>query len=145
MTPDALAALHRAAFVQSRAWTAAEFSDLLAQRFTALTLRPHGFALSRTLAGESELLAIAVHPSQQGNGIGRALIRQWLTETAATAQTALLEVAADNTAALHLYATEGFTEIACRPAYYPRKNAAAVDAIVMHRPVTFGQVPNSPV
>lgn len=143
MTPEALACLHRAAFWSERPWSAAEFDGLLDSRFVHLNTHPHGFALSRTVAGESELLTIAVHPDFQGQGIGRALTKEWLAGLRGSAQTAFLEVAADNTAALHLYTTEGFTEIGRRAGYYARKNAAAADAIVMQRGVTFGQTPES--
>lgn len=139
MTPDQLAILHRAAFTTERPWTAAEFAELLESQFVRLHPHPAGFALSRTIAGESELLTVAVHPDHQRTGIGRAVLRQWLSELAPNTESAFLEVAADNTAAITLYAAEGFAEIARRAGYYARKNAAAADALVMRRDVTFGQ------
>lgn len=135
MTPERLEALHRAAFISERPWTAAEFAELLNGRFVHLYPHAHGFALSRTVAGESELLTLAVHPDFQGQGIGRALTKEWLAGLRGSAQTAFLEVAADNAAATNLYTTEGFTEIGRRAGYYARKNAAAADAIVMQRVV----------
>lgn len=143
MTPEALASLHRAAFATERPWSASEFAGLLEGRFVNLHTHPHGFALSRTVAGESELLTLAVHPNFQGQGIGRDLTRDWLSGLPITAQTAFLEVAADNAVAINLYTTEGFAEIARRQGYYARKNAAAADAIVMQRGITHGQAPES--
>lgn len=139
MTPDALAALHGAAFRTERPWSASEFRDLLSSPLVTLFAVPAGFALTRTVAGESELLTLAVHPDQQGKGIGRTLLRRWLADMQQTAEAAFLEVAADNTAAISLYTSEGFSEIARRPAYYARKNAAAADAVVLRRSVTLGQ------
>ncbi len=143
MTPERLAALHTAAFTQERPWTAQEFASLLQSDFIELIPHENGFVLFRTVAGESELLTLAVHPDHQGHGIGRELVRKWLFSLEGKADTAFLEVAADNTSAILLYTSEDFAEIARRPAYYARKNAAAADAIVMQRVVTFGQAPDS--
>ena len=143
MTPADLAALHRAAFLQDRSWSAEEFASLLASPFVTLHDAPHGFALTRTVAGESELLTLAVDPAHQGQGIGRALLRRWIAAAAPDAQIAFLEVASDNTAAVPLYLSEGFTEVARRGAYYLRKNAAAADAIVMQRALTLGHTLDS--
>ena len=143
MTPDTLATIHRLAFQAERPWSVDEFSELLANPHVGLHSHRHGFALSRSIAGESELLTLAVDPDYQRRGIGRALTRQWLSDVANIAQTAFLEVAADNTAACHVYRTECFTEIARRPAYYARKNGAAMDAILMRRDLTCGQLSES--
>lgn len=139
MTPERLAELHRAAFLTERAWSEAEFETLLQSEFVKLITDANGFALTRTLAGESELLTLAVHPEHQGKGIGRKLTKTWLADLQGNADSAFLEVASDNAGAIHVYATEGFWEIARRPAYYTRKNAAAADAIVMRRAVTSGK------
>ncbi|MEM6940401.1 MAG: GNAT family N-acetyltransferase [Pseudomonadota bacterium] len=133
MSPEALAALHRRAFASQRAWTAAEFADLLRAEQVSLHSHPNGFALSRTVAGETELLTLAVDPVHQGVGVGRQLIRLWLAKTAHVAPRAFLEVAADNHPARHIYATEGFDAVGRRPAYYARTSAPPVDAIVMQR------------
>jgi len=66
--------------VHDRSWTAAEFNDLLDTPFVQLFTRTQGFALTRTLAGESELLTLAVHPQQRLRGIARALLADWLAE-----------------------------------------------------------------
>jgi ribosomal-protein-alanine N-acetyltransferase len=140
MTPEALAQLHRAAFTRERPWQAAEFAELLKSPFTALLSAPHGFALIRTIAGESELLTLAVDPSQQRRGIARALLRDWLDGLAASgASRAFLEVAADNDPALALYRALGFEICGIRRGYYQRAQAPAADALLMARDVTLGQ------
>ena len=141
MTPAELSALHQAAFVHERGWSAAEFADLLQNRFVTLHHRPHGFALSRTLAGESELLTLAVDPAFQGRGLGRQLLRDWIASAAGNAETAFLEVASDNHAALSLYASEGFDRSGLRRGYYARSGAPFADAILMRRQLTHGQQP----
>lgn len=137
MTPQELARVHAAAFVQGRPWTQAEFAALLSSPHVALTTRPGGFALTRTVAGESELLTIAVDPSCQRKGIASALMHDWLEGI--EADSAFLEVAADNHPARALYEAFQFTEVGQRPAYYLRKDAPSVDALVLRRDLTLGQ------
>lgn len=139
MTPDRMAALHAAAFRHERAWTAGEFTQLLAQNHTHVCVHAQGFALTRTLAGESELLTLAVDPAHHRQGIARTLMHDWLTALQNTAETAFLEVASDNHGARALYAHFGFEQVAVRTGYYMRKDAAAVDALILRRNVTLGQ------
>lgn len=138
-----MADLHRAAFTEERSWSASEFQDLLESPHVTAFNNSYGFALSRTVAGESELLTLAVAPSHQGQGIGRALTQDWLDSLAGVAEVAFLEVAADNIAALALYRSLQFAESGLRKAYYTRAGAASADAIVMRRRLTFGQSPES--
>jgi len=130
MTPKALAALHARAFTRERPWSADEFSDLLANPLTHLEVHAHGFALWRGVAGEAELLTIAVDPARQGSGIGGRLMRAWMAEAARSCETAFLEVAADNDAALALYARYGFETTAKRVQYYQRPEGSA-DALIL--------------
>ena len=134
MTPQALAQLHAAAFTSGRPWSADEFASLCAEAHTCLTTAEHGFALWRAVAGEAELLTIAVAPDRQGRGIGTALMRDWMAEAAQQADTAFLEVAADNAPACALYGKCGFAKVAERPAYYSRETGK-VDAWVMRAPL----------
>lgn len=136
MTADEMARIHAAAFAPERGWTAAEFANLLAQPYTQLLNRPEGFALTRTLAGETELLTLAIDPPAQGQGVARALLVDWLAQTRSTADTAFLEVAADNATARHLYTALGFAQTGARHGYYARGAAPAVDAILMTRAST---------
>lgn len=129
MTPAQLSVLHGAAFHDERAWSATEFEDLLSQPTAHLFTAPRGFALIRVVADEAELLVIAVHPDAQGAGVGRKLMQDWMQGIAASE--AFLEVAQDNAAAISLYKSCGFAQVGQRRAYYARKNAPDVDAIVM--------------
>ncbi|MEP3687110.1 MAG: GNAT family N-acetyltransferase [Sulfitobacter dubius] len=138
MTAAELAALHAAAFTQDRPWQEAEFASLLDSPFVQLFTRPGGFALTRTIAGESELLTLAVDPSCQRQGIGRTLLRDWLAALPADCASAFLEVAADNQPARALYTGENFAHIATRRAYYARIDAPAVDACILRRDLTHG-------
>lgn len=134
MTPHDLSLIHTAAFTMSRPWTEQEFETLLSNPHTHLFTRPTGFALLQVIAGEAELLTIAVHPDAQGEGTGQQLMADWITGVQATE--AFLEVAADNAPARHLYTANGFAEVARRKSYYARKSGDSVDAIVMRAPLT---------
>ncbi len=138
MTPEQLAQVHAAAFIHERSWSAAEFTTLLAQPFIHLFFEKGGFALVRTLAGESELLTLAVAPEHQRQGIARRLLIEWIEACSQQADTAFLEVAADNIGALTLYDSLFFQRSNLRKAYYSRVGAASVDAVLMTRVLTQG-------
>ena len=132
MTPAAMAALHARCFTTPRPWTAAEFAALLAEPPVFATLAETGFALGRVVADEAELLTIAVAPEARRQGEGRALLDGFLrTARARGAETAFLEVAADNAAALALYSRSGFAEAGRRRGYYHSPGNPPVDALVM--------------
>lgn len=139
MTPNQMADIHRAAFLNERGWNADEFSALLAQPYCAAFSAQGGFALTRTLAGESELLTLAVDPARQRRGIAGNLITRWIEAIQSTTETAFLEVAADNHGAIALYTKRGFTQSGLRKGYYPRTNGPSVDAVLMSRALTSGK------
>ena len=136
MTPDTLAQIHAAAFTTDRSWSAQEFQTLQNSPHTHVTATPAGFALWRSVAGEAELLTIAVHPTHQNKGLGRQLMSRWMAQAASSADTALLEVAADNSAARKLYVHFGFQIVAIRKNYYSRPSGKA-DAVLMRAPLPF--------
>lgn len=139
MTPEhvgasaaaALAGLHAQAFEAS--WSAAEFADLLGQAGVfALAADDQGFILMREVAGEAEVLTLAVAPAARRQGLGRALLAAALVECARRGvQSVFLEVAADNLAALDLYKAAGFARAGLRRGYYARSAGAAVDALIL--------------
>jgi ribosomal-protein-alanine N-acetyltransferase len=133
---DALAALHRAAFVTDRAWSADEFATLLDSAYCHLNSTEHGFALWRAVAGEAELLTIATHPAHQRRRIATTLMQDWMDAASIRATTAFLEVAADNAPAIALYSRVGFDIIARRAGYYTRAHGG-VDALVMRASLPF--------
>ncbi len=138
MTPERLAQIHAACF-PGRPWSAGEFAELLAKPTSQLTCAPcgQGFALAQTVAGEAELLTIAVMPDAQRKGLGAALLSSLIEAlTVAHAERLFLEVARDNAPARALYRAFGFAEIGLRKAYYARAGSAAVDALVLAREIT---------
>ena len=138
-TAAALAALHRRCFTVPRPWSAAEIAGLLAAAGAILIAVPQGFALGRAVAGEAELLTLAVAPEARRQGIGRGLVTDFIARAAAQgAATVFLEVAADNAAALALYRAAGFAEAGRRRGYYRRPDGAAADALVLRRALPAG-------
>lgn len=94
-----------------------------------------GFALSRLLMDEAELLLLAVEPGARGQGVGRALIERTVALAAEKgAHRLLLEVRDDNRA-LDLYRCAGFSEIGRRRNYYHGKDGATRDALTLARPI----------
>ena len=131
-----MARLHAAAFVMPRPWSAAEIADLLASPWCFALTEAEGFVMGRVIAGEAELLTIAVEPASQGRGVGRTLMLRFLDEVARRGGTRVfLEVAETNAAARALYARTGFDESGRRRGYFRAPDGQAVDAVVM----TWGQ------
>jgi ribosomal-protein-alanine N-acetyltransferase len=97
--------------------------------------RTIGFAMSRLLIDEAELLLLAVEPEARGRGAGRALIeRTAAIATGKGARRLLLEVR-DGNHAFDLYHEAGFSEIGRRPAYYRGSDGRTRDALTLARPL----------
>ncbi|WP_135449599.1 MULTISPECIES: ribosomal protein S18-alanine N-acetyltransferase [Tabrizicola] len=135
MTPDGLAALHARCFTTPRPWGEAEFAAFLNDPLAFLLVEGDaGFLLGRAVAGEAELLTLAVAPEARRRGLGQRLVSRFLYQARLRgAETAFLEVAADNDPARALYARAGFTEAGRRRSYYHAPDGVAVDALVLRR------------
>lgn len=127
------AAVHGEAF--ARPWTEQAFADLLALPTTRGGIlldgaEPVGVVLLQSVAGEAEVLTIAIRPSWRRGGLGRRLLDWAMAQLAAEGVERLfLEVEAGNTAARALYAAAGFAQVAVRRGYYE----GGADALVMAR------------
>jgi [ribosomal protein S18]-alanine N-acetyltransferase len=133
-----LADLHDKAF--PKPWTALEFDDLLKSPGAFAVLgeagdpaEAKGFVLCRSIAGEAEILTIAVDPAARRRGWGAALVEVAAGfAMEAKAEAMFLEVAVDNAAAIALYQATGFLEVGLRKGYYPHPDGSR-DALVMRR------------
>lgn len=125
----ALAALHATAF--DHPWPETEIASLMASPGVfALIVDGEGFILCRAIAGEAEILTLAVDPAVRRRGTGRALVEAAaLLAVQMDGETLFLEVADDNAAALALYESAGFEAVGRRRGYY----ASGADAVVMSR------------
>jgi ribosomal-protein-alanine N-acetyltransferase len=104
------------------------FTQIAEDRAGALA----GYVFCREVAGESELLNLAVDPALRRGGVGRILLDaalQWLTLRGA--HETFLEVRESNAAAIALYERVGFRAVGRRPDYYQRP---VEDAILYRRP-----------
>jgi ribosomal-protein-alanine N-acetyltransferase len=132
----AIAALHAASF--HRGWSEDEIERLLFDRdiltHRALLRRKlAGFVMSRIVAGESEILSVAVSTSHQGRGLARALLKLHLGRLAALGvKTVFLEVDENNQPARRLYARIGFREVGRRTGYYAGPSGPG-DALTLRR------------
>jgi ribosomal-protein-alanine N-acetyltransferase len=87
-----------------------------------------GYAGLMAAGGDADVQTVAVAPRARGAGVGRMLLAELLAEAARRrCNDVLLEVRADNEAALTLYDRFGFERIARRRGYY----RGGVDAVVM--------------
>jgi ribosomal-protein-alanine N-acetyltransferase len=117
-----------------RPWSAEEFASLLAQPSTHLSACAQAFALGRTAAGEAELLSLATLPYARRRGLARRHLAGFeAAARACGADVAFLEVAADNAAALALYASEGWRETGRRAGYYRRRGRPDADALLLRK------------
>jgi [ribosomal protein S18]-alanine N-acetyltransferase len=90
-----------------------------------------GFIAARAVAGEMEVLNLAVDPVGRRSGAGRALLDAALDAGRnAGARRAYLEVRESNRAARRFYERRGFAMIGERPRYYSDPEE---DAILMAR------------
>lgn len=119
-------------------WSRALFEEELGRAFShsiAAMSEPGGevmgYAICWTVAGESHLLNIAVHPEARRRGIGRLLLRECIRRGAmARSRSILLEVRPGNEPALSLYCREGFRFVGIRRKYY---TDTGEDALVLVR------------
>ena len=123
------------------AWTAPQCAGLLPMPGVWLTLARDasgviGFALSRIVAAEAELLLLAVRRRAQGRGVGKLLLERF-TGAAKTlgAERLHLEVREGNHA-VKLYEDSGFTLVGRRRNYYSGPDGRCYDALTLAKIVT---------
>jgi [ribosomal protein S18]-alanine N-acetyltransferase len=133
-TPACMAAVHAAAYRLDRPWSLDEFTSLAASPHGLALGDARGFVLARIIADEAEVLTIATHPDHRRKGLALALLDRFHQAARARgAETAFLEVAADNAPARALYHAAGYRPAGLRRAYYARAGAGAVDALILRR------------
>ncbi|MDQ2077736.1 ribosomal protein S18-alanine N-acetyltransferase [Marinimicrobium sp. ABcell2] len=135
-TADLPAVLGLERKVQSHPWEPSSFEDCLRGRHKCW-LAKHGdqllgFVVLAWAGGEAELLNIAVDPSNQGQGIGRCLLRAAIELAQPHAEMMFLEVRVSNRKAINFYYQEDFFEVGVRRDYYPGVNGRE-DALVLAR------------
>ena len=88
-----------------------------------------GFAMSKRVLDEEELLLLAVMPDQRSRGIGRALVARMIAAARDAGIARLFLEMRDGNPAEHLYRSCGFSPVGRRRNYYRRRDGRQVDAI----------------
>ena len=137
---DAVAKLHAQSFY--RGWPRQDIEQYLLDRDTPTLVacdkkrKVAGFAMLRLLGDDVELMTIAVEPKFRGKGVGAALLNACFADLMMTpSRRMILEVAADNPAAIRLYEKLGFKKLSERKGYYARPDGQPATALVMARPL----------
>ena len=92
-----------------------------------------GYLIYSEVAGDAELLRIAVDESMRGRGFGGKLMERFISELEfMNAERVTLEVRSGNTTAIGLYHKFSFEQIAVRKDYYSNP---VEDAVIMQRPI----------
>jgi [ribosomal protein S18]-alanine N-acetyltransferase len=140
---DAAMAVMEAAFdpIYGEAWTRRQLGDTLLLPGTRLLLADPsggepadgaptvGFALTRQVLDEEELLLLAVHPEWRRRRIGARLLARVIAGAQTRGVTRLFLEMRDGNPALALYADTGFTQSGRRSNYYRRGSTGPFDAI----------------
>lgn len=119
------------------AWTRSQCAGILPMPGVKLLLAraeddaPAGFSLSRTIAGESELLLLAVAPHFRRRGIGRMLLDHFMEQAREHGSSRVhLEVREGNPAVM-MYRAVGFSSIGRRRKYYRGRTGGEFDALTL--------------
>jgi tRNA threonylcarbamoyl adenosine modification protein YeaZ/ribosomal-protein-alanine acetyltransferase len=134
MDLPALATIHHQCFPVG--WSEQDLKAMLAVSGTQGALietagQVSGFIIFRSILGESEIITLAVLPSQRGQGLGKNLLQAAIAAVRDQAVTRFfLEVNETNAPALALYRSSGFAEAGRRKDYYETP-AGRQDAILM--------------
>ena len=134
---DAVMEIMSAAFdpKYGEAWTRSQCGGILPMAGVRLTLaqdensQPCGFSLYRTIAGDSELLLLAVSPHAQKQGIGHILLTQFIDDSKKNGADRIHLEVRDGNSAIELYRSVGFVPVGRRRKYYRGRDGESRDAL----------------
>jgi len=121
-------------------WTPGNFADSIHAGYSMWVREAEGevigYYVMMAAAGEAHLLNLTIAPMWRRHGLGRDLLEHCL-ECACDhhADKVFLEVRTSNTAAIALYHSSGFVDLAVRRGYYPARDGRE-DALIMKRELT---------
>ena len=122
--------------VQSHPWTQKQFEESIASSHsTVIEVQGAvvGFCILQPVLDEANLLLMAIHPSQQGKGLGYQLLDQSIAMLKNDPIQIFLEVRESNQAAIALYEKADFHQIDLRKNYYPLEKGGREHAVIMVR------------
>ena len=120
--------------VYGESWNENQCRSMLSMHGTQLLVaridgRISGFAISRIILEEEELLMIAVDPRHRSQNIGRQMLNQIIANTRENFGTVIFLEVRSNNPAQSLYREFGFEKIGIRKGYYTGDNYEKYDAI----------------
>lgn len=118
------------------AWTAAQCLSLLAMPGSCLYLAHSegtlaGFAMTRWIADEEELLLIAVAPEARRKGIASRLLQHIIKSARRCRREIMFIEVRENNPAIAFYTQFGFEQVGRRPSYYSGSDGDRFDALTM--------------
>lgn len=118
-----------------RQWATQEIHSLLNQPCSVgykfcLDGKMVGFILGVRVASEAEIYTIFVDAGWRRSGMGKSLLKAFMSESQELEQVSL-EVAQDNLVARRFYERLGFVDVGVRQKYYKKTNDFYEDAVVM--------------
>ncbi len=127
------------AHIHAAPWTAGNFRDALAAGYSTRVGEREGrivaYGVLMLAPGEAQLLNLSVVHDARREGIGAALLAQFVDDARRLgAEQVFLEVRVSNLPAIALYERAGFARVGRREGYYPGAPVKE-DALVMRRAV----------
>ncbi|OJZ17311.1 MAG: ribosomal-protein-alanine N-acetyltransferase [Thiobacillus sp. 65-29] len=121
-------------------WTPRNFSDSLVAGYGMWVREADGEIIGYYVlmagAGEAHLLNLTIAPTWRRHGLGREMLEHSvLSARTHHAENLFLEVRLSNAAAIALYRSSGFVDLAVRRGYYPARDGRE-DALIMRRDLT---------
>ena len=120
------------------AWTRSQLVGILPMAGVSLIVAREadggealGFSLFRTVAGESELLLLAVLPTRHRRGVGRRLLDDFLKRARNEGVARVHLEVRDGNPAISMYQDVGFSPVGRRSNYYQASDGRRFDAITL--------------
>ena len=120
--------------VQTHPWTKNQFEESINSHVSTVIEQDHqvlGFCILQPVVDEANLLLMAIHPSQPGQGLGYQLLGESIFLLKNNPVQIFLEVRESNKAAIALYEKSEFHQIDLRKNYYPKPDGGREHAIIM--------------
>ncbi len=138
---DAVIGVMDAAFDErfGEGWTRSQCAGILPMPGVSLTVARDdggevvGFALSRIVAGDAELLLLGVTPRSRRRGIGWTLLRQFLAAAQNEGVSRVHLEVRDGNPAVAMYRAAGFSVAGRRRKYYRGRTGGEFDALTLTR------------
>ena len=125
--------------VQTHPWSRQQFQESLTSYQCTVYEQANqvvGFCILQPVVDEANLLLMAIHPSQQGKGLGYELLDHSIQQLKNNPVQIFLEVRESNIPAIHLYEKTGFHQIDLRKNYYPNIDGSKEHAVIMVKTCT---------